>query len=150
MSGGSEPISTEQLDERLLVLRCQAGDERALTELIDQRRCAETVHYAHGQRRFVDIVAFVQMAAPLHHHHWHAIQLATNEIPFVREGGRMRQVRNVAIGNGHFRRDFIGQVAEARPQNDCDLRSAAPTRAHDGESVLEHLFSRHGKVSVHV
>ena len=79
---------------------------------------AERPHHSHGQGDLLKGIAFIKVVSPFEGYHWPSSQLAQNEASLMRCDSRLREVRDLRIGEAGFDINLAAQPRQPSAQGD--------------------------------
>ena len=110
----------------------------------DQRTRPEALHEGRREGDGAHVVAFVVVEASLHGHHRHALDASDHQPAGVPGDGRRREMRQIAVIDGHRIGHPLDQLAQSGTEDDTDRRPQIGQPLDAGHRLFE--FSIH---SVH-
>ena len=104
----------------------------------DQHVAAQRLHHPDREGDLLERVALVEVEPPLHRRRpVLPAERAADELPLVRRGGRVREVRDRRVGDGDGVRDVLGQPAQAGAEDDAGDGRSRPLRPDEGGGLLD-------------
>ena len=97
---------------------------------------AEELHDTYGEGHLLHGVPFVVVEATLHTEYRYARERPCDEVPFMTDSGRVREVRDLAIGDDSGMLKHFTEITQSATEDDSGLRVLRKARSEIVSSLV--------------